>query len=206
LDDYANLIEALINLQEITGNRQWLFLAKQLTEQVIEDFSDPETSLFFYTPVNQKDVIIRKKEIYDGAVPAGNSVMARNLWNLSILFDMKDWRQRSIDMVVSLGKAISLYPTSFGNWACLLQEIITGTHEITIVGENAEKSAQELLQLFVPHKVMMYSSGSDPAFPLLAGKQTTDRVTYYLCSNYTCNSPVYSLNELMLLINKGQNP
>jgi uncharacterized protein YyaL (SSP411 family) len=205
LDDYANLIDALINLQEITGNRQWLLKAKLLTEQVIEDFSDPETGFFYYTPVDQKDVIVRKKEVYDGAVPAGNSVMARNLWKLSILFDQKEWRQQSINMVASLGKALSLHPTSFGNWAILFQEIITGTNEITIVGESAEKSAKELLQLFIPQKVMMYSTAADSGFPLLAGKHTTDRVAYFLCSNYTCQSPVYSLNELMLLINKAQN-
>jgi uncharacterized protein len=205
LDDYANLIDALINLQEITGNRQWLLKAKLLTEQVIEDFSDPETGFFYYTPVDQKDVIVRKKEVYDGAVPAGNSVMSRNLWKLSILFDQKEWRQQSINMVASLGKALSLHPTSFGNWAILFQEIITGTNEITIVGESAEKSAKELLQLFIPQKVMMYSTAADSGFPLLAGKHTTDRVAYFLCSNYTCQSPVYSLNELMLLINKAQN-
>jgi uncharacterized protein YyaL (SSP411 family) len=73
------------------------------------------------------------------------------------------------------------------------------------VGESAEKSAKELLQLFIPQKVMMYSTAADSGFPLLAGKHTTDRVAYFLCSNYTCQSPVYSLNELMLLINKAQN-
>ncbi len=204
LDDYAFLIEALIHLQEITGDRNWLVTARSVTEHVIPAFSEPGTVFFFYTSVTQQDVIIRKKEVYDSALPSGNSVMAYNLYRLGILFDIDSWKQRSIDMVLSLGKAITSYPGSFGNWACLHAEITAGTREIAIVGENFSSVHSQVLGHYIPNRVLMASALPDPAFPLLAGKKV-GRVPYiYLCSNYHCHPPVFSAIELISLINSAQ--
>lgn len=203
LDDYAFLIQALIHLQEITADKKWLMKARSMTEYVIEYFSEKGTPFFFYTNSGQKDVIIRKKELYDGALPSGNSVMAYNLLHLSVLFDRKEWKDRSLDMLTSLGNAIARYPTSFGIWSCLLQEVISGTNEIAVVGKISENQQMELLSHFIPHRVMMTSDQPDPGFPLLIDKPATTPPSFYLCRNYTCQQPVFSLNELISLINKA---
>lgn len=205
LDDYAYLIQALIQLQEITADNTWLSKAKKLMEDVIENFSEPETGFFFYTPVHQQDVIVRKKEVYDGAVPSGNSIMASNLWQLSILLDKPDWKQRCLDMVSSLGNAIGKYPTSFANWACLLQEITDGTNEIAVIGENYAVEQRQILKEYIPHRVLMAAAAATPDFPLLAGKSSTLTGVIYLCRNYTCLNPVFSAKELISLINRGKN-
>ena len=205
LDDYAFLIQALIHLQEITADTKWLIQAKAITDFVIENFLEEETGFFYYTPVGQQDVIIRKKEIYDGAVPSGNSMMAYNLHQLSILFDKKEWEQLSIRMIFGLGKAITLYPTSFGNWACLLQEMIAGTNEIAVVGTDFSLFYQELLKFYIPHRVLMASNLASSTFPLLVEKPVTNTSTIYLCRNNTCLNPVFSAKELIMLINSPQN-
>jgi uncharacterized protein YyaL (SSP411 family) len=204
LDDYAFLIQALIHLQEITADKKWLIKAGSITEFVIKHFSEPGTSFFFYTNAMQQDVIVRKKELYDGAVPSGNSVMAYNLFHLSILFDKEEWKERSLNMLLSPGNAIVRYPTSFGIWACLLQEVIAGTNEIAIVGQVSEKLQQELLKHYIPHRVVIISDDADPGFPHLAGKPPTNPASIYLCRNYTCLPPVFILNDLISLINKAQ--
>ncbi len=79
LDDYAFLIEAYIQLQEVTGEVSYLIRAKELSDWVIENFSEEETGYFYYTHKEQDDVIVRKREVYDGATASGNSVMASNL-------------------------------------------------------------------------------------------------------------------------------
>ena len=205
LDDYAFLIQALIQLQEITADKQWLLKAESLTTFVLENFSEPETGFFFYTPSDQQDVIVRKKEMYDGAVPSGNAVMADNLYRLSILFDKDQWKKRSLGMVQSLGKAIIRYPTSFGQWACLLQEIIAGTNEIVIVGSDFSTMQKEILGKYIPHRVLMASLTADNSFPLLVEKEAAGQTTIFLCRNYTCLNPVFSANELITLINKVEN-
>ncbi len=205
LDDYAFLIQAMLQLQEITGDTKWLLQASSLTGYVVENFSEEETGFFFYTPLNQPDVIVRKKEIYDGAVPSGNSVMAYNLYHLSILLDKKDWKQRSLDMISALGNAVVKYPGSFGNWACLLQEMISGTNEIALIGEDLSVVFPGLLLEYIPHRVIIASKKSDPAFPLLANKPVTGNPAIYLCRNYTCSSPVFSAKDLITLINRAPN-
>ena len=206
LDDYAFLIQALINLQEITADTGWLTRAGAITQFVINNFSEEETGFFFYTRSGQPDVIIRKKEMYDGAIPSGNSVMAYNLYQLSILFDQQEWKQRSLDMVSSLGKAIIRYPGSFGNWACLVQEIIAGTNEIVLLGNDYEKLHLELLQQYIPHRVLMTSSTLQPGFPLFADKPVTDPPSIWLCRNFMCLPPVASVKALMPLINSPESP
>jgi uncharacterized protein YyaL (SSP411 family) len=205
LDDHAFLIQALIHLQEITADASWLIKARSVCEHVIGNFSEEGTSFFYYTPADQTDVIIRKKEVYDGAVPSGNSTMAFNLFHLSVLLDEKSWHDRSMSMLSSLGKAITRYPSSFGNWASLLQEMVVGTNEIAIIGDGYAKTQKEVLNQYIPHRVLMAAGKPDPVFPLLAGKQLFVQPAIYLCRNYTCSSPVFSTSDLMLLINNPQN-
>ena len=203
LDDYAFLIEALMHLQEITAERIWLKKAKRITEHVLDHFDEPGTGYFYYTGHEQDDVIVRKKELYDGAVPSGNSVMAVCLHRLGILFDLPSWRERSASMVASLGSAIVKYPGSFGNWAGLIQELATGTSEIAMIGEGAIQ--QDILSEYIPYRVLMFSKEPDPGYPLLAGKVRAGKPAIYLCRNYTCQAPVFSAVELISLINKAQN-
>ncbi len=211
LDDYAYLVQALLQLQEITADRKWLDKAGKITGYILENFSDEidpvsgkAAPFFYYTSREQKDVIIRKKEMYDGATPSGNSVMAYNLWQLSILLDKNQWRDQSMDMIAGLGRAISRYPTSFGNWACLLQEMIYGTNEIALIGSNNEV-LREVLSGYIPHRVLMASGDAQQAYPLLAGKPGSKTPVLYLCRNYTCLNPVFSAKELISLINRGPN-
>jgi uncharacterized protein YyaL (SSP411 family) len=115
------------------------------------------------------------------------------------------WGQRTIDMIASLGNTISRYPTSFGNWACLLQEIVAGTNEITVIGNDFSGIHAELLQQYIPHRVLMASNKADSTMPLLADKPVTNNTTIFLCSNYTCLNPVFSAKDLMSLINSREN-
>ncbi|HVT84708.1 MAG TPA: thioredoxin domain-containing protein [Chitinophagaceae bacterium] len=201
IDDYAFLIRALIHLNMITANNEWLIQAKALTEFVIKNFSEEGTGFFFYTKKDQTDVIVRKKEAYDGAVPSGNSMMAYNLYHLAVLFEKDEWRQRSFDMLASLGNAVVKYPVSFSLWACLFQEIISGTDEIVITGKDHADQHFQLLKYYFPHSIIVTSGISDYNFPLLADKPVTDGVLIYLCRNFSCQPPVKTTKELISLIN-----
>ncbi|MBL7733174.1 MAG: thioredoxin domain-containing protein [Chitinophagaceae bacterium] len=205
LDDYAYLVQALLHLQEITGDRHWLEKARSITQTVIRDFSEEGSGYFMYTPVWQQDVIVRKKEVYDGATPSGNAVMAMNLWRLAILYDKPEWRERAGRMVGSLGNAITRYPTSFGNWACLMQEMISGTEEIVLIGADCQEALPGLLAEYIPHRVLMASGSGDDDYPLLTGREALQKTTIYLCRNNTCLAPVFSTSELISLINREQN-
>ena len=201
LDDYAFLVQALLHLQEITGDVVWLNKAKEITETVLENFGDKETGFFFYTRSDQQDVIVRKKEIYDGAVPSGNAIMAGLLYQLSIYFDNPDWRQRSSEMLRYLGQVLTRYPTSFGCWDCLLIEMTMGTVELAVTGRNFNEIHQELLAQYIPNKVVMATAIENEQFALLAGKLVTETTEIFVCKNFTCLKPVTSVTETMSYIN-----
>jgi len=204
LDDLAFLLRALITLQEVTGEMDWLVTAQELTETILEQFGDMETPYFYFNPEGQGDVIIRKKEVYDGAVPSSNSVMAGNLYHMSILFDIKSWGERSRAMVRQLGNAISRYPGSFGVWAGWLQEMVEGTNEIVLTGDNPGPVRRDIMEIYIPNKVVAGEGSDGLVLPLLEGRKGDGKPTIYLCRNNTCQAPVFSAKELISLINRGK--
>lgn len=190
LDDLAGLIDALLRLQEITGEAGYLQKAREITEQVIAEFSEADTPYFFYTGTNQTDVIVRKKEVYDGATPSGNAVMAHNLYTLGMLFDRREWTERSAAMVKGLQGAIEKYPGSFGLWAVLLQGLAQGIPEIALTGQKINQSLRDFLRNFIPLIVFQSSTLADTSYPLLAGKPVLPEPQFFLCKHYACQLPV----------------
>jgi hypothetical protein len=201
LDDYAYLIQSYIHLQEITGNGDYLIKAKNITTFVIENFSETETGFFYYTHQQQQDVIVRKKEVYDGATPSGNAVMALNLYYLSIVFDIPDWHQRSLKMCESLSNAIIKYPTSFGCWASAFQINFYGTKEIAVVGNGAEQYLPAILKNYLPNKILQSTNVKNSIFPLFKGKFNEEMLSFYVCKNYICSRPVYEVGEFLQICN-----
>ncbi len=202
LDDYAYFIQALLQLHEVTGQTEWLLKAKELTSVVVDQFSDDESPFFFYTGKNQKDVIIRKKEVYDGAVPSGNAIMAYNLYQMAILFDQAVWKERAFKMLISLGNAVVRYPTSFGVWASLLAETISSTVEIAIVGAKAGEMLKKVSEFYSPHKIIMTSKAEMDDFPLLRGKTGDAETLIYVCKDYACREPLNGPEKLFELLDK----
>lgn len=195
LDDYAALIQALLQLHRITANTDWLLKAQRYCQKVMDDFTE-EKGYFYYTPAQQADVIVRKKEVYDGAVPSGNSLMAQNLLELGLLFDEPDWTARAHKMINGMSAVAVKYPTSFGVWLSALYQLITGTKEIVLIG-NYETALQQLLSQPLPFAAMMAAPAADKRFPLLQNKTTHEPLAIFLCENYACRQPVSSINDLL---------
>lgn len=199
LDDYAYLVQAYIHLQEITGQGEYLLKARDLTEWVITHFEEPDTGFFFYTYQQQQDVIVRKKEVYDGAVPSGNAVMAQNLFYLSIVFNRPEWAERGEGLAVALGNAITKHPGSFGVWAMLVQLMTEGMLEIAITGQQANTFLRPVLERFIPNKILQTEETNSDIFPLLAGKGLGKdaETAFYLCKNYACQAPFLTIDALL---------
>lgn len=197
LDDYAYLIQAYIHLQEITGNQYFINQADAITNFVIEHFSTEEKGLFYYTNQQQQDVIVRKKEVYDGATPSGNAIMVGNLIYLSIILDNKEWNRMATNAIKSMSTAIIKYPTSFGVWATILQSITNGIKEVVVLGDDLEKDLAVLIKQYIPNKVLQTSTTPSEQFPLLAGKQKEAYNQFFLCENYACQKPESDLNKFL---------
>lgn len=204
LDDYAFYIDALIHLQEITGDQEYLAKARLYTGHVEENFSDEEANLFYYTGSAQKDIILRKTEVYDGATPSANGVMAGNLFYLALVFDEQNWRERAEKMLRSLYPATEKYPGSFAFWAGIYLRQAAGIEEIALAGISVDAILREILHKFIPNRVLQSTGRGEPeAMPLLQNKPVTARTSIYVCRNYSCFAPVFTAEELDALLKSG---
>ena len=201
LDDYAYFINACIQLYELNYDVAYLEKAKKYTLYVIENFSDDDDIYFYFTNREQTDVILRKKEIYDGATPSGNSVMAFNLSKLSIIFNIAEWNRRSVNMLEGINSSVTKYPQSFAIWASLLQQNVFGLNEIAVVGKGGMKLSKEIALNYIPYKIVMVSEVENDNYPLLKGKPSNMEPQIYLCKNYHCLTPFKTNSELLLYIN-----
>ena len=202
LDDYAFMINACIQMYHTTYKTVYLNRAKDYCHYVIENFSDDEEVFFYFTHKKQSDIVVRKKEIYDGATPSGNSIMAENLSVLSVIFDEKAWAQRSAKMLTSLTSTVVKYPGSFGIWACQILPKPAGLNEIAVVGKNALSVANEISLNFLPHSIIMASLTENCEFPMLTNKPAGSTLIY-LCKNYSCSLPHLTVNSLLKEIIKS---
>lgn len=199
LNDYAYLIKALLDVFTINGNFDLLEKAKTMADYVHEEFYDEKDQLYYFTGLVHKDIILRKKEIYDSSTPSGNSIMAENLFRLAVLFDEEKYRKTAHNMLNKMKGAMLTYPRSFAQWAQMaLGE--TNIYEIAVTGGEANKLSKEIRAKYIPGAVLMMSEEAIEDYPLLKGRYQADRTLIYLCRNYTCQRPVENVGALMELL------
>ncbi|MBC7867157.1 MAG: thioredoxin domain-containing protein, partial [Gloeobacteraceae cyanobacterium ES-bin-316] len=196
LDDYAYLIQACIFLQEVTGEQEYLLRAKELTQYVLRHFADEESPFLFYTHKDQQDIIVRKIEMYDGATPSANGIMAQNLFYLGVVFDEKEWLDRGSSMLKSIFNALKKHPASFAVWAGAYLMQTAGILEIAITGREIQPSLERLLEEYIPNKVVQ-SSTKQWDMPLLRDKNYENDLTIYLCKDYSCSLPLKKISDLL---------
>jgi len=198
LDDYANVADALIALYEVTFNEEWLTRAKGITDYAVLHYYDKHIGMFYYTADDDHHLIAHKSEIMDGVIPASNSVMARNLKKLGLLFDDESYLDISAQLLRNIVPHLAKYSTAYSNWTMLLLDEVFGVYEAAITGDNAETLRKELEQNYIPNKIML--GGTKGTLPLLADKfDGNSRI--YICKNKTCSLPADNTADALKQIN-----
>jgi uncharacterized protein YyaL (SSP411 family) len=194
LDDYANIIDAFTALYEVTFNEGWLTHAKKLIDKAIKYYYDQAGGIFYYTAVYDEQLIARKSEIMDGVIPASNSVMARNLKKLALLFDDKYYVDISAQLLRNIVPHLAKYGSSYSNWITLLTEEIYGTYEIAIAGVEADGLRKEIENTYVPNKIIL--GGKKGSLPLLKDKFSAG-TQIFICRDKTCSLPVVNVADAL---------
>ena len=203
LDDYVYLVWALIHLQEITGDQKYLFKAKALLDKIFIEFDEQDAVLFYYTSKNQKDIIARKADVYDGAVPAANSILTHCINYLAIAFKEDFLCKRLLQMFANLQPAIIKHPTSFAVWAIALQNHTKTYKEIVVSGNDANSIITSIIEKFVPNKILVFNNNNFvDKLPICSNKKSTEKLLFFLCQNQTCLEPIDSLSKFWLFYNK----
>ena len=187
LEDYALLSRAFIQLYEATFDVGWLEKATELTEYALNNFSDKEAGLFFYTPVDADDLIMRRTETTDNVMPSSNAVMAEVLFMLGEFYGNREYQLRSESM---LNKIVSNFTTNgpyYARWASLMGMMTYKPYQVAVVGQDALVKSRVIQKSYLPTAIFM--GGREENLPLLENKSVSNRTIIYVCRNRICKSP-----------------
>ena len=202
LDDYAFLIHGLIGLYQSDFDSSWLKWALDLQAKQDQLFWDEQGYGYFFSRASDPSLIVRSKELNDGALPAGNGVSAQNLIRLYHFTFDKKLKERFEKLLSSLGQGLERFPSAFASSAIALDYYLDSAKEIVLVGNQQSKLATDLrsfiFQTFLPNKI--YAEGTPAeledktSVPIFRGKQIlSESATIYICENGTCKEPTSNL-------------
>ncbi|HXV27969.1 MAG TPA: thioredoxin domain-containing protein, partial [bacterium] len=209
VDDYAFLVLGLADLYEATFDPRYLEEAKFLAGEMIRLFWDERDGGFFFTGADAEKLIARSKEIYDGAIPSGNSVAALALLRVGRMTMNREYEKRAESVLETFSPQLSQFPSGYPQMLMALDFILGPSREIIIASpdENQKESIpfiHEIFSRFMPNKVVLYHppEGKNRAkIETLAPfiyKQTplSNKPTVYVCKNYVCDLPVTEHSKL----------
>ena len=209
LDDYAFLTWGLIELYEATFKTEYLKNAIELTYKMIELFWDENNGGFFLS--ENDDVIFKQKEIYDGALPSGNSVALLALVKLSKITGRNDLNEIAYKLVETFSGTIIKHPSAYTFFLSAFDFLLGPSFEIIIVGkstDNLSKILQPINSKFIPNKILLFKPTDredeiNSIAPFLSHYKAIDgKTTFYICTNYECKQPATSVEEMMQLIDE----
>ena len=198
LDDYALTIEALIKLFETTSLSFYLEKAQDLTEQVFNQFYNHKNKMFAYKSHYDTPLVNETFELYDNVISSSNSVMANNLFKLGKITTVENYTQQAEQMLINIEERIHEYPTGFANWIQLYLNFSNSFKEIVIIGNDFESYQKELLQYYIPNAIFVATETENLA--LTKNRLIKDKTSIHICQNYTCNLPVYTIEEALNII------
>jgi uncharacterized protein YyaL (SSP411 family) len=201
LDDYAWLAKAFIRLYQVSFNKHWLTAAKQITDYALANFYDSQSGMFYYTAANASNLVVRKMETADNAIPSSNAVMAAVLYELGVYFDSKDYADKSAAMVSSAVKKIIFVPAYYAQWCSLAGLFSHGTYEVVIMGREALHKNMELQKNYLPNCIYMGETDEEN-LPLLEAKLPENKTLIYVCTNKVCRLPVENTEKALTQIKR----
>jgi len=199
LDDYASIIQALIDLYQVSFDIEWINHAEKYMEYVLEHFSSNESPMLYYTSDSDPELIARKIEIPDNVIPSSNSIMANNLYFLGLLLDKKEYTEKSINMLSLVKDQVEKGSPYYSNWASLYLWQLNQSNEVVIMGENSSELRKKFDDEFLP-LVLFAGSENKENLPLLENRLVDGETRIYVCQNKTCKLPVNKVNEALNII------
>jgi uncharacterized protein YyaL (SSP411 family) len=197
LEDYAAVIQAFIQLYQVSFDQKWLTEAKKLTDYTLLHFFDKEDGYFYFNNPDAEKLIANKKELFDNVIPASNSMMARNLHQLGILFYDDRYKELAANMLDAIKQLLAADVGYLANWANLYLDSLVPTAEIAVIGHGAKTKALALRQIYHPNTLIAAAEDETDKLPLLQKKtaHATGEALIYVCFDKVCQKPVLTIDE-----------
>jgi uncharacterized protein YyaL (SSP411 family) len=207
LEDYANLIDALLELYQLTFDTRWFVEARHLAEFALARFSAPDGG-FFDTSDDHEILIVRPRNMQDNATPSGNTMLAKQLIRLAAYTGDSRFDEAARATLSLLSEALRQYPQAFGEALNGLDMLVAGLAEIAVIGQPESQATQALLDAvhsnFRPNVILALSPenvSGDHDIPLLSHRLMKDgQPTVYVCRNFACKLPATRPEDVKQLL------
>jgi hypothetical protein len=206
VDDYAFLIQGILDLYEASLEERWLRWAIQLQEKQDELFWDEKSGGYFMTTGRDPSILLRVKENYDGAEPSPNSVAVLNLLRLFHMTGIRahyERAEKTLGLFLGHSQVLEAMPLMLA----AVDFYLSPPKQIVIAGIPGSTDVRQMLRAvhesFLPKKVILLADGGEAQrelsrnLPFLEAVSMRDgRATAYICENNTCQLPT---NDMELL-------
>jgi hypothetical protein len=216
LDDYAFLIQGLLDLYETSFDVQWLSWAVRLQDRQDEIFWDAGQGTYFATTNTDSSVLFRMRDEYDGAEPSANSVAAMNLLRLSQVTDSAERKAKAERTFAAFSNRLKQSPDALPQLMAAIDFGQSKPKQIIIAGKANAADTQAMLRLvherYIPNKFLILADGGAGQAQIVRWlpfvefmRQRDNKATAYICENYLCRLPTPDL-KIMARILDGQEP
>ena len=211
LDDYAFLVWGLLELYETVFDVRYLQKSLELNRDMLSHFWDENFGGFYFAADDGEELLVRQKNIYDGAVPSGNSVAMLNLLRLGRTIGDTDMETKASLVGGTFSSRVKTAPLAYTQLMMGLDFAVGPAYEIVVAGKDRALDTLGMLRTirsrFVPNKVVLFRPDQleEPEITRLAPftRHQTSRAgkaTVYVCLNYSCKQPVTDPEKVLELL------
>jgi uncharacterized protein len=210
-DDYAFVIQGLLDLYEASFEIRWLKFALELQGQMDTLFLDNENGGYFTVTGHDSNILLRMKEDNDSAEPAASSVAALNLARLAAIRNDAELLARAKKTVNAFARQVAHFPSALPQMLVAFDFLEGSPRQIVIAGDFDSPETKALLaeghRHFLPNKVLLLADGAEGqsylgetneairAMSMVGGNSAA-----YVCENFACKAPVTDVSELRKLL------
>jgi hypothetical protein len=216
VDDYAFLIWGMIELYETTFEVPYLQRALDLNDDLLKHFWDEKAGGFYFTADDAEKLLARQKDIYDGAIPSGNSVAALNLLRLGRIAANADLEEKAVKIGRAFSMAVQQSPSAYTQLMLALDFATGPSYEVVIAGKAGAEDTKTMIRTlgehFLPNNVAILRPTEEESPPIANiaeyTKQQTSidgKATAYVCLNYNCKLPTTDSAKMLELL-EGKGP
>jgi len=201
-------------LYEATFEVRWLEESRVLTDEMIRLFWDDENGGVWFSGTHNESLIARTKELYDGALPSGNSVAVLNLSRLAILTTEDRFREKNEQLIQAFSGQVQAGPSGFSQFLIGLDLTVGPSREVVIAGDRDAEDTLGMIGIankrFLPRSLLvLHPSGNtagaiEKLAPFIASQlPLNNQATAYVCQNYVCHLPVTDHQKFADLLDKS---
>jgi uncharacterized protein YyaL (SSP411 family) len=201
LNDYAFLVWGLLEIYEANFEESYLQAAVELTNTMISRFWDSENGGFYSTAKDAENAVPRRKEVYDGAVPSGNSVALLNLMHWSLLTGDTKYRELASQVIRVFSDDVKRSPVTHTFMLVGVDFAVGPAYNVILVGEPQEDSMQRLLGALKTRYLPNMMVSMRPAGKAGLGYEKNEgKATAYVCRDQTCMPPTNEPEKMLELL------